>query len=251
VPRYHRQQSFHAAAAAQVWRCVCVPQQRARCSKSSALSQRAPALWALLLLPSCACHSNCIVATVSAALQAPPSSLGTSGDAPRAMPDAPVCCDDCKSLTRAHLPQVPGFGRSTLFRNEGHLCSRLADLLDALDCTDIVQEWHVRGGQSQYGVGDLAATLPCGTEMVVEVKYLDLLATGHTACVKRRKHRRQAEEQAHRYGLLRAAKTGRRVVYAIFDNEQGLKCMGVAGPPSASRAMPLTELASRLAPFRW
>lgn len=60
-------------------------------------------------------------------------------------------------------------------------------------------EWEVEPGRSQSGKGDIVMTNGTGTYAVVEVKWLNMDASGRTARSRRTRKRSQVEEQAIRY----------------------------------------------------
>jgi hypothetical protein len=142
------------------------------------------------------------------------------------------CRGDVKAaLARdGHLPQLQWSQLSIeplrCIRDEADVCARLAFGLHKFGCTGIRLEWPVHQPNSCRGVGDVLATLPCGTELAVEVKFF---ASGAGKPTKRS----FCTLQAARYGLLLACTTYRPVVCATFNNVDGLVYLGAVTPPSS------------------
>lgn len=95
----------------------------------------------------------------------------------------------------------------------------------------IDDEWDVVPGAPQHGRGDLLFTDGEGTYAVVEVKHLDVGATGPTARVKRTKKRRQVEAQALTYAAHATARFRGPAVAFTYTNEHGFR---PARAPSSS-----------------
>lgn len=107
--------------------------------------------------------------------------------------------------------------------DEAALTESLKEALREHGCEVIGQDWHAQGNLSNMGVGDLVARAPAGEHVVIEVKWLNLLATGPTACEARRKHRLEVKDQARKYAKhWRDKNQGVRVIAATFTNERGL-----------------------------
>ncbi|KAG5181829.1 hypothetical protein JKP88DRAFT_245989 [Tribonema minus] len=112
-------------------------------------------------------------------------------------------CQPCYALRRHHLPQIDRYAEGLSdVHGEAELREWLKQHLQQLGCEVLAEEWDVVPGMPNCGVGDLVVELPCGTHLVTEIKFLDFYAHGNTATVKRRKHRREVEQQACRYGSL-------------------------------------------------
>lgn len=90
---------------------------------------------------------------------------------------------------------------------------------------EVVTEYAVHPRFSQFGVGDVRATLE-HVVYVIEVKYIDPQGTGKTARARRTRHRRYVRAQAIKYASWAKLKDGsnnRRVVACVFTNEGGLE----------------------------
>lgn len=90
----------------------------------------------------------------------------------------------------------------------------------------IEHEWCVVPGLPNRGVGDMVFRHPCGLDAVVEVKWLDHQASGHTASVRRWHKRKVMKEQALRYASTWADRTRRPTLACTYTNG---RLMGAAG----------------------
>lgn len=107
--------------------------------------------------------------------------------------------------------------------DEAALTESLKEALSEHDCTVIAEDWNVQGNLSNKGKGDLVTRAPAGEHVVIEVKWLNLLAEGHTAREGRRQKRLKVEDQARKYAKhWRDKNPGVRVIVATFTNERGL-----------------------------
>lgn len=113
----------------------------------------------------------------------------------------------------------------------------------------IMDEWDVVPGASQFGCGDLIFQFPCGTHVVVEIKWINLNRTGRTTRVKRTKHRKKVVEQARAYASQwRREHPATRVVAATFTNETGVVFLD-ACPGPTPRPSPRVTFFSRV--LKW
>ena len=106
------------------------------------------------------------------------------------------------------------------FKLKRRLVLASAELLPAFPFL-VDDEWDVVPGHTNHGRGDLVFTDGEGSYAVVEVKFIDLGRSGHTARVKRTKSRGLVVEQARKYARVvarRESATGIVVAYT-FTNE--------------------------------
>lgn len=164
-----------------------------------------------------------------------------------------TCCKALTGISSAapvaaschQLPQIAGIMQSWVASDESMLKRILSlNLSKCYGARIIADEWTPKPGLFHLGRGDLVAELPCGTHLVVELKHLNFVRTGHNQRVMRRKLRREVEEQTIRYGRLwqeRLRDQGdfRPVICASYTNEEGLKHFG---DPSAMPAEALSAL---------
>ena len=159
----------------------------------------------------------------------------TSADLPAVAPPTtllpPAGVAPQVSVTPAPMPVATG---SPTPRSEDDLHAVLKRLFNRMTSTHKVigHEYHVVPGQSQFGVGDfLLEKVGEYTLVVVEVKYIDLASTGHTARVSRTKHRKKVKEQAWRYARhARDKYPGYATAVCVYTNEIGMKKLGEVEP---------------------
>jgi hypothetical protein len=139
---------------------------------------------------------------------------------PRLAEDGPAVqpCPQCEAGDTAHLPAVDPPSRHRTY-SEWELQARLISDMEAAGVNLVAREWRVTPDWPQDGTGDLVFELPCGTHLVVEVKWLNM-GTGRTARSRRTRNRGHVCNQARRYADAWAARHPRRTVKAAtFTND--------------------------------
>lgn len=150
----------------------------------------------------------------------------------RALTGLPSASPRPAAVSCRQLPQIAGLVQSWIASNESMLKQILSlNLTKSYGVRIIADEWTPKPGLNHLGRGDLVAELPCGTHLVIELKYLKTSKQGHTARVMRNRQRRELEQQTYMYGKLwqeRLRDQGdfRPVICASFTNEDGLKHYG-------------------------
>ena len=65
------------------------------------------------------------------------------------------------------MPRVDGV---THCSDEEQLTEHLVHSLQQQRCKVVAREWYVQEGYMNHGKGDLVVKLPCGTDLVIEVR---------------------------------------------------------------------------------
>jgi hypothetical protein len=101
----------------------------------------------------------------------------------------------------------------------------------------IEDEWEVETSKSDKGKGDLVFASEYSCFAVVEIKYIDLISTGHTSSTRRTAKRQAVKKQAVDYAATYARRYLQNVEAFTFTNEKDLPCsLGIYNPHTASRS---------------
>jgi len=87
----------------------------------------------------------------------------------------------------------------------------------------VKREYEFYPGYSQYGKGDLLFSRGEDEYLLIETKYIDLDSSGHTACRRRTKHRKEVRVQAEHYADILGPvldSRNKRLFYGYATNEK-------------------------------
>lgn len=151
-------------------------------------------------------------------------------------------CSYSSNFVCQQLPRIAGLVQPWVATDEPSLKHLLSyNLTKCHGARVVADDWSLNG-QTNLGLGDLVAELPCGAHLVIETKYLNVRTTGPTAQRRRSHHRSYVARQAQTYGklwqeMLQQKGDNRPVICASFDNETGLKYHAPPGPEPAASAV--------------